>query len=82
MLRVTVDLFSGRYNPTWIINNEKSETDLLSEIRKNKEIVNKPGTGFQGLGYRGIIFEMFNDEAESDFKLPATFSITNGNERT
>jgi hypothetical protein len=81
MLRVTVDLFSGRYNPTWIINNEKSETDLLSEIRKNKEIVNKPGTGFQGLGYRGIIFEMFNDEAESDFKLPATFSITNGNEK-
>ncbi len=81
MLRVTVDLFSGRHNPSWIINNDKKAGDLLSEIGKNKEIVNKPGTGFQGLGYRGIIFEVFNDEAESDFKLPSVFTITDGREK-
>jgi hypothetical protein len=78
MFRVTVDLFSGRPNPTWIVDNENTGRELLEAIAKDKQIVAKPESGFQGLGYRGITFELFGDEDATDFDLPATFSITNG----
>lgn len=78
MFRVTVDIFSGRNNPTWIIDNEEKGRDLLAAIRKDRQIIAGVDSGFQGLGFRGLTFELFSDEDSTDFELPATFSITNG----
>jgi hypothetical protein len=78
MIRVTVDLFSGRHNPSWIIGDDKRSAELIQLLKRNREIVRKPGGGFLGLGYRGIIFETFHDESESDYRLPAVFKITDG----
>lgn len=78
MFRITVDVFSGRNNPTWIVDNEENGRELLGQIRKNFEIVSSLDSGFQGLGYRGITFELFSDEDSTDYELPVTFSITNG----
>lgn len=75
MFKVTADLFSGRPNPAWIVNDKKGE-QLLQSISKERQIVSKPSGGFEGLGFRGLIIEILNDEGFE--KLPATFSIANG----
>ncbi len=75
MLKVTVDLFSGRPNPSWIINDQKGE-DLLKKIAKTPKIISKPDSGYEGLGFRGITFETVADEKID--RLPSIFTIANG----
>ena len=78
MFRVTVEVFSGRPDPTWIIDNEAEGREILAEIAGDSQIASKPGTGFQGLGYRGIRLDLFGDDATEEFRLPSTFTITGG----
>ncbi len=75
MIRITVDLFSGRPNPTWVMHDARAN-DLLKEISQKREVIAKPESGYDGLGFRGITIETLQDE--NDFKLPAAFSIANG----
>lgn len=75
MIKVTVDLFSGRPNPSWIINDSRGD-DLLEKLSKNQGLISKPGTGYDGLGFRGITFELMGDEKEGN--LPSSFTIANG----
>jgi len=63
MIKVTVDLFSGRPNPTWIINDRTGD-DLLKKIAKQPEVISKQGSGYDGLGFRGITIELLGDEKE------------------
>jgi len=74
MLKVTVDLFSGRPNPSWIMNDKRGE-DLLKKIAETPKIISKPNSGYQGLGFRGITIELLGDEKE---KMPSIFTIANG----
>jgi hypothetical protein len=75
MIKVTVDLFSGRPNPTWIINDRTGD-DLLKKIAKQPEVISKQGSGYDGLGFRGITLELLGDEKEG--KMPSIFTIANG----
>jgi hypothetical protein len=75
MIKVTVDLFSGRPNPTWIIN-DKGGDELLKKIAKNPQVMSKPDSGYDGLGFRGITIELLGDEKEG--KMPSVFTIANG----
>jgi hypothetical protein len=75
MLKVTIDLFSGRPNPTWIIGGARGN-EILDYISKERQIICKNDSGYQGLGYRGIQIETFSDE---DYvKIPSSFTIANG----
>lgn len=75
MLKITVDLFSGRPNPTWIINDKRGD-ELLKKITKNPQVIAKPDSGYDGLGFRGITIEMLGDEKEG--KMPSVFTLANG----
>ena len=75
MLKVTVDLFSGRPNPSWIMNDRRGE-DLLKKIAKTPKIMAKPNSGYEGLGFRGITIELLDDEKAD--KMPSIFTIANG----
>jgi hypothetical protein len=76
MLKITVDVFSGRPNPTWIMDDKRGG-DLLKKISRKKQIISKSDKGYNGLGFRGIKLELLGDEASSN-KLPSTFKIADG----
>jgi len=76
MLKITVDVFSGRPNPTWIMDDKRGD-DLLKKISRKKQIISRSDKGYNGLGFRGIKLELLGDEASSN-KLPSTFKIADG----
>jgi hypothetical protein len=76
MLKITVDVFSGRPNPTWIMDDKRGD-DLLKKISRKKQIISKSDKGYNGLGFRGIKLELLGDETSSN-KLPSTFKIADG----
>ena len=49
--RVTLNIFSGRKNPTWLLSKEQA--DKLASIIKELPTVNSTRS-FDGLGYRGF----------------------------
>jgi hypothetical protein len=77
MFRVTVDVFSGRPNPSWIVTDEAEGQAFLKGIAEIPDAITKPDSGFGGLGYRGVEIELFGDEDSSDLKLPASFVFAN-----
>lgn len=62
MLRVEVDVFSGRPNPVWIITDTDEAKDLLGAVGESRGAVAKPGAGFTGLGYREIRLSLIGDD--------------------
>ena len=50
-VRVTLNIFSGRKNPTWLL--PKEQADALASIIKELPTVNSTRS-FDGLGYRGF----------------------------
>ena len=74
MLRVTVDLFSGRPNPTWLITDEDFSEKLLSRLSEMPDFVGDPEDGFPGLGFRGIQLQRLGDD-EVGRRLPVRFTI-------
>lgn len=76
MLKVTLDLFSGRPNPSWILEEAEAQS-ILKEVNNNRGIVAEVGSGYQGLGYRGITLELLSDDV-NETDLPTTFQIANG----
>lgn len=77
MLQVTLDVFSGRPNPSWILDDEEAK-EVLKEISNNRGIVDETDSGYQGLGYRGISLELLTDEAVEMYNVPSLFKIANG----
>ncbi len=77
MIRVTADLFSGRPNPSWIINDISGD-EILRKITADQGIISTPKViGYEGLGFRGIKIELMNDD-ERFGQLPEAFTIANG----
>lgn len=62
MLRVEVDVFSGRPNPVWIITDADEAKELLGVVAESREAVAKPGAGFAGLGYREVRLSLIGDD--------------------
>ncbi|MEB3180334.1 MAG: hypothetical protein VKL59_15055 [Nostocaceae cyanobacterium] len=77
MLKVTADIFSGRENPSWILDENQAK-DIIKQIANNRGVVADSNSGFQGLGFRGMSLEFLSDEIHSQYNLPANFTIANG----
>jgi hypothetical protein len=75
MLKITVDIFSGRPNPTWMIDDDRSK-EIIEQVAKNPEIASKIDSGYDGLGFRGIKIELMGDESVRG--VPSKFVIANG----
>jgi hypothetical protein len=77
MLLVTLDIFSGRPNPSWILDEQEAR-EVLRDITINQGVVAEANSGYDGLGYRGIQLELLDDEAVEQFHLPSVFKVANG----
>jgi hypothetical protein len=77
MVRVTVDVFSGRPNPSWIAKDDKGAA-YLKEIAANRGVIDDQDSGYEGLGFRGVRLDLVSDSAARDYNLPNTFLIANG----
>lgn len=77
MLKVTADIFSGRENPQWVVEGKEAQA-VLKDLAQARSAVADVGSGFQGLGYRGLIVEPLSDNVESEYGLPSTFRIAGG----
>lgn len=77
MLKVTIDVFSGLENPSWILDEQESR-EVLRDITVSRGVIAEVDSGYDGLGYRGIQVELLNDEAVEQFDLPSAFRIANG----
>ncbi|MCF3102074.1 hypothetical protein IPZ58_10805 [Streptomyces roseoverticillatus] len=76
MLRVEVEIFSGRPNPAWIITDESTVRALLSEVADTAEdVVGLPREGFDGLGYREVVVSAVSDDQAWPDSVPREFAI-------
>lgn len=74
MLRIEVDMFSGRPNPVWIITEEKTVKDIIGAASQTQAIA-KQGVGFNGLGLREIRVSTLGDEGTRVRGVPAAFAV-------
>ncbi|MDC0765787.1 hypothetical protein [Streptomyces sp. HD] len=75
-LRITVDIFSGRTNPTWEIQDADQARELIRLISRNRSGVAEISSGFTGLGFRGIQVEITDDLDTAG--LPPRFELAGG----
>jgi hypothetical protein len=73
MLKIEVDLFSGRPNPVWYLTGEA--TQLLQEMAKAPQALAKPGAGFNGLGLREVRVEVIHDDEPERHGVPEQFAL-------
>lgn len=75
MLRIEVDLFSGRPNPVWIVTEERDVKAILDACQSGRKAIAKPGKGFSGLGLREVRVETLADEGSRIRGIPARFAL-------
>ncbi|MFD0412247.1 hypothetical protein [Streptomyces sp. NPDC127108] len=78
-LRITVDIFSGRANPTWEIQDQDQVRELIQLLAHNRAAVAEVSSGFSGLGFRGLQVEITDDLDTAG--LPSVFKIAGGGAR-
>jgi hypothetical protein len=77
MLRVTIDIFSGRPNPSWVVSDDES-VSILREIALHCSVAGNPSRDSIRLGFRRMILEPLQDQAPAESSLPHAFSIADG----
>ena len=75
MLRIEIDLFSGRPNPVWIITDRQETESLLGNIAEQPGVTARQGAGYSGLGFREIRIDLLGDDEPRYKRLPPQFAI-------
>jgi len=75
-LRVTIEIFSGRSNPSWTVRDQDDVRMLLPLLLRNRAGIAEPCSGFCGLGFRGIRVESADDVGLPG--LPRVFEVAGG----
>jgi hypothetical protein len=77
-LRITLDMFSGRPNPTVELEGDAAK-DLLRRARPGRRLdEEEPDLPESLLGYRGVVIEQLED---ADEELPRSFRVIDGSLR-
>lgn len=76
MLEITVDIFSGRPNPTWTVANEEA-LPLLKDIAHQRDLLARPDEARPVLGFRGVVFAL-DKELVQQTGLPPSFRLAAG----
>src|SRR5450631_1125203 len=69
MLHVTLDVFSGRENPSVTLDGAEAE-EIASELARHRTIIAETDAGHQGLGFRGVVIETTDDTISTHYDLP------------
>ncbi len=77
MLQITLDVFSGRENPSSLVEGQEAR-ELIVELSRNRGILTDLDAGYQGLGFRGVIIEPTTDTVSRRHDLPPIFKIAGG----
>jgi hypothetical protein len=77
MFQITLDVFSGRENPSMIMEDQEAR-ELGLELSRNRGILTDLNAGYQGLGFRGIIIQPTDDTVVRRYDLPPIFKIASG----
>jgi hypothetical protein len=75
MLRIEVDMFSGRPNPVWILTDSQKSEELLGAVSSAPGAISKKETGYAGLGYRELFVESLGDDPSRRKGVPDSFSL-------
>ncbi|HEX8316889.1 hypothetical protein [Longimicrobium sp.] len=82
MIRVTLDIFSGRPNPTWEVDTPSTTTDLVRTLESASEIMSDAESVSARLGFRGILVEETGAERPLTARnLPKQFRLS-GDDRS
>ncbi|HEX8511075.1 MAG TPA: hypothetical protein VF635_16460, partial [Propionibacteriaceae bacterium] len=74
MLRIQVDMFSGRPNPEWILTDTRAVDELLDAVASQEGVAARPGSGTLGLGFREIRVTSLEEEP-LDRPVPRDFAL-------
>src|SRR5688572_2192114 len=76
MLKVELDIFSGRPNPSWVLSG-KEEQELIDRVQADPSIMIPVTAPVGGLGYRGYIVTTAKEQADGQKSrpLPSRFRI-------
>ena len=75
MLRIEIDVFSGRPNPVWMLTDEAETKRIIGAIAEAKGALAKPGTGFTGLGLREVRVSFMADDPLRPRGVPQSFAL-------
>jgi len=75
MLRIEIDLFSGRFNPVWMITDATEAERLLRTIAERPGVTARQGTGTSGLGFREVRISVLADDEARFKRLPPRFAL-------
>lgn len=75
MLRIEIDLFSGRPNPVWIITDTDVTKELLGAVGATAGTTAKQGAGFTGLGFREVRVDVIDDDEPRRRGVPKQFAL-------
>ena len=76
MVRVTIDIFSGRPNPSFLLD-EKEAREILRQLGSTPEAVTPEHVAAGVLGYRGMILEL-EEEPAGKLALPRRLRVGGG----
>jgi hypothetical protein len=62
MLRIEVDVFSGRPNPVWMITDVDAADRLIGTLLEARGALARPRAGWDGLGYREVRVRRLADD--------------------
>lgn len=74
MLRVTVDLYSGKANPNWTVAADVAR-GLLREAGLNRSALALPNDVPGRLGYRSLLLDVLDPRLSRDNGLPTRFAL-------
>jgi hypothetical protein len=69
MLRITADVFSGRPDPSWIVEDEAEARATLRDLQRDRQLLTDDAAPDAGLGLRGLRIEPLTDELAFDFDM-------------
>ncbi len=69
MLRITADIFSGRPDPVWEVDEERQARATLRALTSDRDLLTEAEPAQGNLGFRGFLIEMLSDELAQDFGL-------------
>jgi hypothetical protein len=78
MIRVSVDIFSGRPNPSWLVEEADAHALLKKVALQRSLLAEEPEPSAGGLGYRGMVVELLGEHLEKQYDLPAVFRLGAG----
>ncbi len=75
MLTITADVFSGRPDPMWVVDDDAEARAALAAIARERELVATASPADGGLGFRGLSIELSDDDVSHRLGLPARFYV-------